>query len=338
MRPRLISVISVLIVIAVALGMASLGMAQTLEEKKSQAQQEVTQQEQRLEATVEKYKFETDKLAHTRAQIEENKVQLTEAERELAVRQATLAKRIRAMYVSRPTRFIDVVVSSRNFDQFVVGLDLLKRVGRNDAVLVASVKSTKAKLEAARQNLQALKDEQEAATKEVASLKATVESQLSQAKGKLAAAQEEIRAAMARAAEEASAAAGAYAGNYSYAISTAGPPGAPHPEVVGVAMAQLGKPYVWGATGPNSFDCSGLTSYCYRVGAGMIIPRDSYGQEGLPRVGVAELQPGDIIGFHGWSHVGLYAGNNQYVQAPHTGDVVKVSNLSGTGFAGAVRP
>ena len=333
MRPRLISVISVLIVLAVALGMAPLGMAQTLEEKKTQAQQEVTQQEQRLEATVEKYKFETDKLAHTSAQIDENKIQLTEA-----VRQATLAKRIRAMYVSRPTRFIDVVVSSRNFDQFVVGLDLLKRVGRNDALLVASVKNTKAKLETARQNLQELKDEQVAATNEVASLKATVESQLSQAKGKLAAAEEEIRAAMARAAEEASAAAGAYTSNYSYAISTAGPPGTPHPEVVGVAMAQLGKPYVWGATGPNSFDCSGLTSYCYRVGAGMIIPRDSYGQEGLPRVGVAEMQAGDIIGFYGWSHVGLYAGNNQYVQAPHTGDVVKVSNLSGTSFAGVVRP
>jgi cell wall-associated NlpC family hydrolase len=70
----------------------------------------------------------------------------------------------------------------------------------------------------------------------------------------------------------------------------------------------------------------------------MIIPRDSYGQEGLPRVGVAEMQAGDIIGFYGWSHVGLYAGNNQYVQAPHTGDVVKVSNLSGTSFAGVVRP
>ena len=325
-------------VLAFAFGVTPFGLAQTLEEKKNQAQQEVTAQEQQLEATVEKFKFESARLGRTRDQIEENKVELTRTERELAVRQSTLNERARAMYVSRPAKFIDVMASSRNFDQFVVGLDLLKRVGRNDAALVTSVKGTKARLESARQNLQALKDEQEAATKQVASLKATIEGQLGQAKGKLAAAQEEIRAALARQAEEA-AYAGAYAGDYAFALSTrSGPPGTPHPEVVGVAMAQLGKPYVWGATGPNSFDCSGLTSYCYRVGAGMIIPRNSYGQEGLPRVGIAEMQPGDIIGFYGWSHVGLYAGNNQYVQAPHTGDVVKVSNLSGTSYSGVVRP
>lgn len=341
-RTRLISVISVLVVIAIALGTAPFGLAQTLEQNKEQAQQDVTAQEQRLESAVERLKFESDKLARTMDQIEENKVQLTRTERELAARQATLGKRARAMYVSRPTRFIDVVVNSKNFDQFVVGLDLLKRVGRNDAVLVASVKGAKAHLESARQNLQALKDEQEAATREVASLKATIEAELSQAKGRLASAEQEIRLAIARQAQEAAAAAGRYSssGAYPYVlVNRSGPPGAPHPEVVAVARAQLGKPYVWGATGPDSFDCSGLTSYCYRVGAGMVIPRDSYGQSGLPAVGVAELQPGDILGFHGWGHVGLYAGGDQYIQAPHTGDVVKVSVLSGGGgFAGAVRP
>jgi len=110
--------------------------------------------------------------------------------------------------------------------------------------------------------------------------------------------------------------------------------------VVGVAYDQLGKPYVWGAGGPNSFDCSGLTSYCYRVGAGKDISRSSYDQANCGvRVSVSELQPGDILGFRGWGHVGLYVGGGEFIHAPQTGDVVKVTALaSRTNFCGAVRP
>jgi peptidoglycan DL-endopeptidase CwlO len=250
------------------------------------------------------------------------------------------------MYVSRSTKFVDVVVTSGNFDEFLVGIDLLKRVGHKDATLVQGVKEAKAKLEARREQLAEQKSAQQSAQKEMADSKAGVDAALQQSKGKLANVEEQIRQAMARQAAEAAAASSRASGSrtasriYVSVVRNSIPPGTPHPGVVNVAYDQLGKPYVWGATGPNSFDCSGLTTYCYRLGAGMEIPRSSYDQANCgAQIGVSQLAPGDIVGFHGWGHVGLYAGNDQFIQAPRTGDVVKVSVLSARGdFAGAVRP
>ena len=93
-------------------------------------------------------------------------------------------------------------------------------------------------------------------------------------------------------------------------------------------MAQRGKPYVWAASGPGSFDCSGLTSYAYRA-AGITLPHSSrmQSQMGQP-VSRDQLQPGDLVFFYSpVSHVGIYIGNGQMVHAPTSGDVVKVAPL-----------
>lgn len=110
------------------------------------------------------------------------------------------------------------------------------------------------------------------------------------------------------------------------------PPEPPGVKALTVARQQLGKPYGWGTTGPGSFDCSGLTEYCFANGAGVSLPRTSWQQAscGSP-VAAADLRPGDIVGFRGWEHVGIYAGADQYIHAPHTGDVVKVSSVSQRG-------
>ncbi|MBU4173436.1 MAG: C40 family peptidase [Actinobacteria bacterium] len=110
--------------------------------------------------------------------------------------------------------------------------------------------------------------------------------------------------------------------------------------VVHVAFGQLGKPYSSGASGPDAFDCSGLTQFCYKVGGGVDITHSSYSQArcGDP-VPEPELQPGDIVAFHGWGHVGIYIGDGQYIHAPQTGELVEVAPLSERGdFCGAVRP
>jgi cell wall-associated NlpC family hydrolase len=113
---------------------------------------------------------------------------------------------------------------------------------------------------------------------------------------------------------------------------------------VAYAMRQLGKPYRWGASGPNSFDCSGLTSSAYRA-AGVAIPRVSADQfyAGQP-VAVADLLPGDLIFYADdpanpatIHHVGMYVGKGLMVHAPHTGDVVRVASIWRNGYAGAVR-
>ncbi|WP_065964503.1 C40 family peptidase [Streptomyces sparsogenes] len=105
------------------------------------------------------------------------------------------------------------------------------------------------------------------------------------------------------------------------------------------AMNQIGKPYVWGAEGPGSFDCSGLTSQAW-AHAGRPIPRTSQEQwRRLPHVKLNRLRPGDlVVYFKGASHVAIYAGNGMVVQAPRPGTRVKLSPLASNPLRGAVRP
>ena len=98
---------------------------------------------------------------------------------------------------------------------------------------------------------------------------------------------------------------------------------------VDTALAQQGKPYVWGGAGPDSYDCSGLMQYAYRA-AGIALPHSSSMQSrmGTP-VSKANLQPGDLVFFYSpVSHVGMYIGNGQMVHASTYGQPVKVTNLA----------
>ena len=94
------------------------------------------------------------------------------------------------------------------------------------------------------------------------------------------------------------------------------------------ALAQQGKPYAWGGSGPNSFDCSGLTSFTYKA-AGISLPRTSKAQAGVGApVARNALQPGDLVFFYSpVSHVGIYIGDGLMVHAPTAGDVVKVTSV-----------
>lgn len=99
--------------------------------------------------------------------------------------------------------------------------------------------------------------------------------------------------------------------------------------IVDFAYGYLGTPYVYGATGPNSFDCSGFTSYVYRNAAGVEITRTTYSQMGVgTAVSYDELQPGDLVFTYGGDHVGIYVGGGSYIHAPQPGDSVKVSPVT----------
>ena len=107
---------------------------------------------------------------------------------------------------------------------------------------------------------------------------------------------------------------------------------------VDTALAQLGKPYVWGAAGPDSFDCSGLVLFAYEA-AGVSMPHSSALQATMGRpVTRAELQPGDLVAFYSpVSHIGIYIGNGQMVHAPTSGDVVRVAGIDAVGSITAMR-
>ncbi|MHB1740381.1 MAG: C40 family peptidase [Actinomycetes bacterium] len=105
-----------------------------------------------------------------------------------------------------------------------------------------------------------------------------------------------------------------------------------------VAYAQLGKPYVWGASGPGAFDCSGLTMYAFAA-AGIYLPHFAASQAGYGRpVAYNNLRPGDLVFFYSpISHVGIYVGNGMMISALNPGSGVTISPMSWMPFAGAVR-
>ncbi|TXS37598.1 C40 family peptidase [Streptomyces sp. OR43] len=115
-------------------------------------------------------------------------------------------------------------------------------------------------------------------------------------------------------------------------------PNARAAEAVAFAYTALGKPYVWGATGPSSFDCSGLTQAAYRS-AGVSLPRTTYTQINAgQRVSRSELAPGDLVFFYsGVTHVGLYIGNGRMIHAPRPGAPVRIAPIDHMPFAGATR-
>lgn len=125
-------------------------------------------------------------------------------------------------------------------------------------------------------------------------------------------------------------------------VAYTGPTASQADKAVAFAYAQLGKPYVWGAAGPSSYDCSGLVSAAWAA-AGVSIPRITYDQwASLPHIPMSDLQPGDLILYNGESHVSIYVGGGYIIDAPHTGAVVE-KVLESTGWYagsadGAVRP
>ncbi|MGI8449106.1 MAG: NlpC/P60 family protein [Streptosporangiaceae bacterium] len=133
--------------------------------------------------------------------------------------------------------------------------------------------------------------------------------------------------------------AGEQAGLGPLAAGTAG-------KVIAYTEAQLGKPYLWGATGPDAFDCSGLAMMAYRT-AGITIPRTSQQQWAAgPRIPASQVQPGDLVFFAGSDgtmtspgHVGIVTGHDTMIDAPFTGQVVQEESFSGsTDLVGFTRP
>ncbi|MFE7482875.1 NlpC/P60 family protein [Streptomyces sp. NPDC057552] len=123
------------------------------------------------------------------------------------------------------------------------------------------------------------------------------------------------------------------------ALSTVRPPTRQGGDAVAYAIEQIGKPYVWGAEGPDAYDCSGLTSQAWAT-AGRPVPRTSQEQwKQLPKVPISSLRPGDlVVYFPKATHVALYIGDGLVIQAPRPGAKVKVSPIASNPLLGAVRP
>jgi cell wall-associated NlpC family hydrolase len=261
-------------------------------------------------------------------------------------------QRARALYMSGgPTTLYATVLSAGTITEVASRMHSVQIVLDGDTRAVDKANATVVSLTGATKRLAETESAANRLQKQVSDQAGRITALLSQTDALLKAADRRVleiadqqrRAAEAAAAARAAAALAASRGDLG---SLPDVPASPLAKAaLAFAQAQLGKPYVWGATGPGSYDCSGLTGAAYAA-AGLQLPRTSREQwYAGPHVALAQLEPGDLLF---WAtdvndpatihHVALYAGNGLMVAAPHTGDVVRVQPVYLDGYIGAVRP
>lgn len=296
----------------------------------------------RVEVAAEQYNEAS--AAHQRLLSQKKKaaVRLQKVQKRMGVVQQHLNTRASNMYRSGQMGFIEVLFGAQSYEEFATTWDVLKDLNEADADAVSELKSLRTEYKAAHKEVAA---KEAAAKKQVAIMrtrKNAIDSQLAERKRKLAGIESQIAALEAqeeRARERAASRQASRGGGGGGGKKFPPPSRAPRSEVVNIAMRYLGAPYRWGAAGPNSFDCSGFTMFVYRQ-VGVSLPHSSRAQIGYgQRVSRADLKPGDLVFFGSpIHHVGIYVGGNRYIHAPHTGDVVKISSMGRSDFAGACRP
>jgi peptidoglycan DL-endopeptidase CwlO len=326
--------------------------------KQAQAQS-VLAQIQSLDSSlahaIEAYNLANEKLKAIRADLQRNLVELKIAEGNLRRAQGALASRVVAIYTSGESdSTLDVLVGSRSLVDLVEGLEAVERVSEQDAQVLGDVKSFRAQVKKQRAMLRQARARQAQLVAERAANKASIESRLSDRRSMLSSIRSEIaairaaeqrrqaelaRQARARIAapqplipELASTEPAVEGESPSPSPSPSPLPSAPpatHGGVVGIAMRYLGIPYVYGGSTPAGFDCSGFVMYVYAQ-VGVSLPHNAAAQYGYGTpVDRSQLQPGDLVFFNGLGHNGIYIGGGNFIHSPHTGDVVKISSLSG---------
>ena len=276
------------------------------------------------------------------------------AERELAATQAKLDERARSSYIAGPGWFVAGLVGADDPADVLARLPLQRAVLEADLALVDQVAQAKARLDDTRSRLSARLVEQARSAEQLDAKRAQAEQLATDIKRELRTMDRRVASLIEQDRRREEASQRAAFTDYLAAARAAGTApirdgraSAAARKVVAVALAQLGSPYVWGASGPGSFDCSGLTSFAYAA-AGITIPRVSRAQFAAYAsrpVDPLHLVPGDLVFFADTPtapstihHVGMYIGNGLMVEAPHTGAVVRTSSIWRSTYAGAVRP
>ena len=362
---------------AAALGATSLiipefAFAETAAEKQAEAdavRNQLVGLQADLETAGENYYAALDEQESAQRSMEEQQVKIDETTEEIEGLQDRLSTRARSMYRSGSTTFIDFLLGASSFAEFTQNWELLNQINANDADLVDQTK-------AAREQLQAAKDEF-ARQEQIAAQKAAeckqihdeVQVKVQNATDLMNSLDEEARAlleqeqaaaaaaAAAQAQAEAEAAAAAAGGNgggnqgggsegggnqgggSTIVYPSGGGSAGDNSAAYSYACSRIGCPYVWGAEGPDSFDCSGLVTWAYRQ-LGIELPHQSEAQMARATrvVSVSEARPGDVLWRHG--HVGIAGGygGTPYVHAPTFDACVRnTDSLSWSNFTNALQ-
>ena len=348
-----------------AVAVTSAGADPTIASKRAQAQAilaEVHQLDLKVEKAAEAYNLANIELAKLDADLESNARHLEVAKQSLGVAQVRIADRLRALYINGDSAgAIEVILGARSLDDLISRLDVAQRVGALDAKVLRDVKQFRHEVQTRRAHLSKARARQAEVVEDRSAERRYVEGQLTERQQLLASVQDEllrvqaeerrrqeVLAAQARArlqAQQQAAQAVVVVPDEQPQVSSDDSgsttvPDSKYTGVVGIAMQYLGVPYVWGGASPSGFDCSRFIMHVYAQ-VGVSLPHHAASQYGygVP-VSRDQLQPGDLVFFDGLGNAGIYIGGNQFIHAPHTGDVVKISAIEGwydSGWVGARR-
>ncbi|MBW3592606.1 MAG: C40 family peptidase [Actinobacteria bacterium] len=300
-----------------------------------------------LSHAVEAFNAAQVRLEEIREDQAANKRYLEIARSNLSQSQSTLRQRLLALYTSSDSSLAEILLGASSLEDLLARAETVDRVSEQDARVIREVRAFGAEVRERERELAAAHEEQERVVAERSARRSEIESQLAERERLLASIREEIeriqaaererqqelaaqarqRASNSQPAEPSGESSG---GGGDFGGSIGSPPPSQHGGVVGIAMQYLGIPYLWGGASPSTgFDCSGFVQYVYAQ-VGVSLPHNAAMQYGYGSpVSRSNLQAGDLVFFNGLGHNGIYIGGNQFIHSPHTGDVVKISSITG---------
>lgn len=316
----------------------------------------IEQDNQHVALLVEEYNGNQVALARTRAAEARARQRLGVQEARLGRARRQLERRARAAYINRagPLSDISQFLGARTPHEALTTLQYQRRVIEADQALISTAARARATLAETAAELRARRVEHERITRRLHAAREGIQRRLAHQRATLARVSADVLHAMrqqrAAAERRREAAAARYAAQDAQDARedgelrpvAAGVGGGAGGRAVAWALGQLGKPYRWGATGLETFDCSGLTMRAYQA-AGINLPRTSRAQWSAGRpVARNRLRPGDLLFFGGSPatihHVTMYVGNGRMVEAPYTGARIRVVSMFRNNYVGAVRP
>lgn len=318
-----------------------------------------------LEAAEISYYAALDERDAAQTAMEAEQAKIDDANNQIDDLQDKLGTRARNMYRNGSTSFVDFVLGAASFEEFTQNWDLLNKMNENDADMVDQTKTLREELQTAKDEYSRQEQIASAKAEEAKQIQSEVQAKVDQATELVSSLdaeaqellQQEQAAAAAAAAAEAAAEAerqrqaelaaqqpsggGGGGNNPSPSPSPVYPsrPVGSYDSVVGYAMSRIGCPYIWGAEGPDSFDCSGLVTWAYRQ-VGISLPHQSEAQYSAAArvVSVAEARPGDVLWRYGHVGIAVSSGGSHYVHAPTFNAYVRdTDSLSWAQFTNALQ-
>jgi peptidoglycan DL-endopeptidase CwlO len=329
---------------------------------------EVNQIGIKLQAVEDQAQNAQHRLVLVKESLRRNEYRLHVARGNLHAAQQRLMSRLYSLYVNGSPTTIEVIAGAHNLSDVIDRAESARVLSNQDAALGTEALRFEHAVQTRERQLRKLKLARERAVREIDAKQRMVTSELAQQKRLLASihttisqlqAQERARELAARRAAQArlraeiaareaakKAAAEQAAQQQSSSAPTitppppvsipTGSPGAGHAAAASIALQYLGVPYVWGGASPSGFDCSGLVMYVYAQ-LGISLPHYTVAQWNASDP-VSSPAPGDLVFFNGLGHVGIYIGGGRFVNAPHTGSVVRIDSISSFGgYDGARR-